>query len=49
MLASMLFGALSEAAFAVSSAAPGERTATRRAAEKTLATMLGAFRCAPGR
>jgi AcrR family transcriptional regulator len=44
MLASMLFGALTEAALAVSAAPPGERTATRRAAEKTFATMLGAFR-----
>ena len=44
MLASMLFGALTEAALAITSAAPEDRTATRRVAEKTLATMLGAFR-----
>jgi AcrR family transcriptional regulator len=49
MLASMLYGALTEAAFAVSSAAPADRTATRRAAEKTLATLLGGFRRLPAK
>jgi len=44
VLASMLYGALTEAAFAVSAAAPADRTATRRAAERTLATLLGGFR-----
>jgi AcrR family transcriptional regulator len=49
MLATMLFGAVSEAAMAVAKAPPGERTAVRRAAERTVATMLGAFRVPPGR
>jgi len=49
MLATMLFGAVSEAAMAIAKAPPSERTAVRRAAERTLATMLGAFRVPPGR